>query len=239
MPKEQLLAIDVGTQSTRALIFDLQGNLLFKAQIPLPTYQAPKPGWAELDPGIFWESLCQACQQLWTTPGVDKGQIAGVAITTQRNVMINLDQQGNPLRPAIHWSDQRRTSGLPNVGGLWGVLFTISGMMDTIRYLQSEAKTNWIQKYQPEIWSQTAKVVLLSGYLTHRMTGKFIDSTGCQVAYLPFDYKNTLGLVSSTGNGRQFQLNLTSWSTWSLRLVCSGRSPARLRTKLVFPLDCR
>ena len=189
MAKELLLAIDVGTQSTRALIFDLQGNLLFKAQISLPTYQAPKPGWAELDPGIFWESLCQACQQLWATPGVDKGQIAGVAITTQRNVMINLDQQGNPLRPSIHWSDQRRTSGLPNVGGLWGVLFTISGMMDTIRYLQSEAKTNWIQKYQPEIWSQTAKVVLLSGYLTHRMTGKFIDSTGCQVAYLPFDYK--------------------------------------------------
>ena len=93
MAKELLLAVDVGTQSTRALIFDLQGNLLFKAQIPLPTYQAPKPGWAELDPGIFWESLCQACQQLWATPGVDKGQIAGVAITTQRNVMINLDQQ--------------------------------------------------------------------------------------------------------------------------------------------------
>lgn len=189
MAKEHLLAIDVGTQSTRALIFDLQGNLLFKARIPLPAYDSPKPGWAELDPKIFWDSLCQACHQLWETPGVDKDQIAGVAITTQRNVLINLDQQGEPLRPAIHWSDQRRTAGLPNVGGVWGVLFTLSGMMDTIRYLQSEAKTNWIQKNQPEIWSKTAKIVLLSGYLTHRMTGKFLDSTGCQVAHLPFDYK--------------------------------------------------
>jgi len=189
MTKEQLLAIDVGTQSTRALIFDLQGNLLFKSQIPLPTYVAEKPGWAELEPRLFWESLCQACQRLWTMPGVDKNQIAGVAITTQRNVMINLDANGEPLRPAIHWSDQRRTAGLPNVGGVWGVLFTVSGMTDTIRYLQSEAKTNWIRKYQPEIWNKTAKIVLLSGYLTHQLTGKYVDSVGCQVAHLPFDYK--------------------------------------------------
>ena len=147
MAKEHLLAIDVGTQSTRALIFDLQGNLLHKARVPLPAYSSPKPGWEELEPSKFWEILCEACQQLWSMPGVDKEQIAGVAITTQRNVLINLDQEGNPLRPAIHWSDQRRTAGLPNVSGFWGVLFTVSGMMDTIRYLQSEAKTNWIRKY--------------------------------------------------------------------------------------------
>ena len=189
MAKELLLAIDVGTQSTRALIFDLQGDLLFKTKIPLPVYNAPKPGWAELDPQRFWESLCQACQRLWATPGVEKDQIAGVAITTQRNVLINLDRQGSPLRPAIHWSDQRRTSGLPNVGGVWGLLFALSGMMGTIRYLQAEAKTNWVRTYQPEIWNKTAKIMLLSGYLTYRMTGQYRDSTACQVAHLPFDYK--------------------------------------------------
>ena len=189
MAKELLLAIDVGTQSTRALIFDLQGDLLFKTKIPLPVYNAPKPGWAELEPQRFWESLCQACQQLWATPGVEKDQIAGVAITTQRNVLINLDRQGSPLRPAIHWSDQRRTSGLPNVGGVWGLLFALSGMMGTIRYLQAEAKTNWVRTYQPEIWNKTAKIMLLSGYLTYRMTGQYRDSTACQVAHLPFDYK--------------------------------------------------
>lgn len=189
MAKELLLAIDVGTQSTRALIFDLQGNLLFKTKIPLPVYNAPKPGWAELDPQRFWESLCQACQRLWATPGVEKDQIAGVAITTQRNVLINLDRQGSPLRPAIHWSDQRRTSGLPNVGGVWGLIFALSGMMGTIRYLQAEAKTNWVRTYQPEIWNKTAKIMLLSGYLTYRMTGQYRDSTACQVAHLPFDYK--------------------------------------------------
>lgn len=189
MAKEHLLAIDVGTQSTRALIFDLQGNLLFKARVPLPVYTAPKIGWAELEPEVFWESVCQACMRLWAMPGVDKEQIAGVSITTQRNVLINLDKHGKPLRPSIHWSDQRRTSGLPDVGGVWGLLFALSGMRGTIRYLQSEAKINWIRINQTEIWDKTAKVVLLSGYLTYRMTGELADSTACQVAHLPFDYK--------------------------------------------------
>jgi len=187
--KEHLLAIDVGTQSTRALIFDLHGNLLFKTQVPLPTYSSANHGWAELEPEKFWESLCEACQKLWLMDGVDKNKIAGVSITCQRNVMINLDKNGKALRPAIHWSDQRKTTGLPKVGGLWGLGFALTGMTDTIRYLQTEAKINWIRTNQPEIWDKTYKVVLLSGYLSYQMTGKFIDSTGNQVAYLPFDYK--------------------------------------------------
>jgi len=189
MNKEHLLSIDVGTQSTRALIFDLQGNLLFKTQVKLPEYSSPKPGWAELEPRLFWESLCQACQELFAIPGVEKDKIAGVAVTTQRNVLINLDASGQSLRPSIHWSDQRRTAGLPNLGGIWGLLFSLSGMTGTIRYLRSEAKINWIRTYQPEIWAKTAKIVLLSGYLTYCLTGKYVDSTACQVAHLPFDYK--------------------------------------------------
>ena len=118
MAKELLLAIDVGTQSTRALIFDLQGDLLFKTKIPLPVYNAPKPGWAELDPQRFWESLCQACQRLWATPGVEKDQIAGVAITTQRNVLITSTARAalcarHPLvRPAPHFRLAKRGRGL-------------------------------------------------------------------------------------------------------------------------------
>jgi sugar (pentulose or hexulose) kinase len=85
--------------------------------------------------------------------------------------------------------DQRRTENLKPVGGLWGLLFKIAGMSETVRYLQAEAEINWIKKYQPEIWEKTDKYILLSGYLTDKLVGKVIDSIGCQVAYLPFDYK--------------------------------------------------
>ncbi len=189
MKGEHLLAIDVGTQSTRAMIFDLRGNLVAISRVPIEPYYSTAPGLAEQDPQVFWNAVCEACNKLWQMPGVVKENIAGVALTTQRSTLINVDKEGKPLRPAIHWLDQRRTTGVKPVGGMWGLLFKVAGMSETVAYLQAEAEGNWLQKNQPEIWANTYKYLLLSGYLTMRLTGRFADSVGCIVAYVPFDYK--------------------------------------------------
>lgn len=189
MPGDQLLAIDHGTQSVRALLFDLRGNLLAKTRVPIEHYDIPAPGLAELDPEVFWQSVCQSLQLLWQVPEVRKEAIAGVAITTQRSTVINVGKDGRPLRPAIVWLDQRRTPGLSPVGGLWGLAFALSGMKGTVAYLQAEAEANWIRTNQPELWDATHKYLFLSGYLTYRMCGRYVDSIGCQVGYVPFDYK--------------------------------------------------
>ncbi|MBN2501334.1 MAG: carbohydrate kinase, partial [Anaerolineales bacterium] len=189
MPKHNILAIDNGTQSVRALLFDPQGNLLAKTQIHIEPYYSDEPGLAEQDPAVFWDALCEACQKLWQQHGVDKDSIAAVSLTTQRSTIINVDKQGKPLRPAIVWLDQRRTEGLRPVGGLWGAAFKLIGASGTVAHLQADAEANWIRKYQPEVWEQTHKYLLLSGYLTYLLTGKFVDSVGAQVGYIPFDYK--------------------------------------------------
>jgi sugar (pentulose or hexulose) kinase len=189
MPPENLLAIDNGTQSVRALLFDLRGNLLAKQRIPIEPYYSDAPGLAEQHPQVFWQALCQACQGLWQQPGVSKGSIAAVALTTQRSTVINVDKNGLPLRPAIVWLDQRRTEGLAPVGGLWGLAFKLSGSSETVAYLQAEAEANWINTHQHEIWQATYKYLFLSGYLVHLLTGRFVDSVGNQVGYVPFDYK--------------------------------------------------
>lgn len=190
MGQDCLLAIDVGTQSIRALLFDLNGKILAKSRIDIEAYTAEQPGWAELRPESFWDKLCAACQKLWHTTTLPRTVVAGVAITSQRGTVVNLDENGNPLRSAIVWPDQRRTSGLPPMKGFWGLAFRLTGMTDTIAYIQAEAEANWIRTYEPDIWKKTHKFMLLSGYLTYRLTGRLADSVGCQVAYLPFDYKN-------------------------------------------------
>ncbi len=187
---ENLLSIDVGTQSVRALLFDPQGKLLAKQRVAYEPYYSESPGLAEQKPQMFWESICQACQGLWQKPGVRKESIAAVALTTQRGTVVNVDERGEPLRPAIIWLDQRRAEGVPPLRGLWGALFALAGASDTVAYLQAEAEANWLIKHQPDIWNKTYKFLLLSGYLTYLMTGRFVDSTGCQVGYIPFDYKN-------------------------------------------------
>jgi sugar (pentulose or hexulose) kinase len=118
--RDHLLAIDNGTQSVRALIFDLRGNLVAKSQVYIEPYFSTQPGWAEQDPDYYWDALCQACQELWTKSPVPQEAIAGVALTTQRSTVINVDREGKPLRPAIVWLDQRRTEGQPPLGGPWG-----------------------------------------------------------------------------------------------------------------------
>jgi len=159
MPQEVVLAIDNGTQSVRALLFDPQGNLVAKSRILIEPYFSAHPRWAEQRPEYFWESLCQACQQLWQQTDIPKSAIKGVALTTQRATVVNVDRQGNPR------------------------------VANTVAYFQAEAEANWIHAFQRDIWDKTYKYLLLSGYLTYRLTGQMVDSVGCQVGYIPFDYK--------------------------------------------------
>jgi len=186
---ENLLAIDCGTQSVRAIIFDAQGNLLAKHRVPIEPYFSNAPGLAEQQPEVYWNALCLACQGLWKQNKIIKNSIAAVALTTQRSTVVNLDKNGKPLRSAIVWLDQRQSQKIPSIKGFWGTAFKLAGAKPTVEYLQRECEANWIAANQPEIWEKTHKYVFLSGYLTYQLTNRFVDSVGCQVGYMPFDYK--------------------------------------------------
>ncbi|NQZ81306.1 MAG: carbohydrate kinase [Colwellia sp.] len=195
-----ILTIDNGTQSMRALLFDLKGNLVAKSKIPLTAYFSNNPGWAEQEADYFWQKLAQACQELWQQPDVMKqglkDKIIAVTLTTQRGTVINLDKHGQALRPAILWLDQRLSELSPNknphiktMPWYWRLAFKMIGQTDVINYFRRKAQVNWFAQKQSEIWQNTDKFLLLSGFLTYRLTGEVKDSVGCQVGYLPFDYK--------------------------------------------------
>ena len=57
-----LLSIDSGTQSVRALVFDLRGNLVAISKVALDPLSAPEPGWAEQDVEVTWQRTCDACE---------------------------------------------------------------------------------------------------------------------------------------------------------------------------------
>lgn len=186
--KDLLLAIDNGTQSLRALVFDLQGNVQAKAQIEIEPYFSTHPGWAEQHATLYWQTLCDACQQLWKQ-GIDPQRIAGMAVTSQRGTMVNVDRQGVPLRPAITWLDQRLAETPPTLSRAWRAALKLAGASDLVATFQRQAKINWIAENQPELLAKTHKYLQLSGYLNFQLTGKYLDSTGSQVGYVPFDFK--------------------------------------------------
>ena len=107
--------------------------------------------------------------------------------------MINVDAEGKPLRPAILWLDQRQSEVEGGIKGPWGWLFKLVGAQVTVDHFRAQAEANWIARHQPEVWAATDKFLLLSGFLTHRLCGRFVDSVGCCVGYLPFDFKACSG----------------------------------------------
>jgi len=188
--KEIILAIDVGTQSTRALAFLADGTMLGKGQAKHePAYHAPELAWAEQNPEYFWDRVVVACKMLWETGTVTPDQIAAVCMTFQRNTVISLDADGRPLRPAIVWLDQRRCSKPPQLPLHWRAALNLAGAAWVVKRFQAESEINWIAEHQPEIARQTASYLLLSAYITLQMTGEKRDSVACTVGYMPFDFK--------------------------------------------------
>jgi len=202
-----ILAIDAGTQSVRAALIDLKGNILLIEKIPIEPYFSVHPGWAEQNPEYFWENLSLACRKLLKTVSSGKGAIKGVTLTTQRNTMINLDKNGRPLRPAIVWLDRRR-AGVEKWPPLYlrAALKSVN-MLDAVQYSIRECEANWIRQSQPRIWDQTHKFLFLSGYLTCRLTGEYTDSAANQVGFVPFDFKKQVWAAGSHMYWKMFPMD--------------------------------
>ncbi len=189
MAGDLILSIDVGTQSVRAVLFDLRGNIVALQKEPLPPWQVPQAGWAEQEAAVYWENLCRAVNKLWRAGSGLKDRLRCLALTTQRSTVLLLDREYRPLYPAVLWLDQRQAERVPPLSRAWRWLFTLLGQRSTLRYLQTQAEVNWFAAHRPDIWAKTNKVVFLSGYLTWLLTGELVDSAASQVGYLPFDYR--------------------------------------------------
>ena len=104
-----ILALDQGTSSSRALVFDHDGNVCSVAQMEF-TQHFPQPGWVEHDPMEIWASEAAVIAEAISKIGINGKDIAAIGITNQRETTIVWDAEtGKPVHNAIVWQD-RRTS---------------------------------------------------------------------------------------------------------------------------------
>ena len=104
-----ILALDQGTSSSRAIVFDHEGNICSVAQMEFTQY-FPKPGWVEHNPMEIWSSEAAVIAEAITKLGINGKSLAGIGITNQRETTIVWDAEtGVPVYNAIVWQD-RRTS---------------------------------------------------------------------------------------------------------------------------------
>jgi glycerol kinase len=102
-----ILAIDQGTTSSRAILFDRAMAVVATAQQEIPQH-FPAPGWVEHDPDDLWTTTAATCRAVIERAGIDAGAIAAVGITNQRETTLVWDRAtGRPIHNAIVWQDRR------------------------------------------------------------------------------------------------------------------------------------
>ncbi len=110
---QYIMALDQGTTSSRAIIFDIKGQIVSVAQKDFQQH-FPKSGWVEHDPQEIWTSQSSVMIEALTNEGIKPNQIAGIGITNQRETTIVWDRKtGKPVYNAIVWQD-RRTAAFCN-----------------------------------------------------------------------------------------------------------------------------
>jgi glycerol kinase len=112
-----LLAIDQGTTSTRALVFDRGGACLGQAQHELPQ-SYPQPGWVEHDAARIWDDTLACIREALAAAQLQPRQLTAIGITNQRETTVIWDRgSGQPIHPAIVWQDRRTASWCRDHGG--------------------------------------------------------------------------------------------------------------------------
>ncbi len=105
--KDFILALDQGTTSSRAILFDHSGNALAQAQSEFPQIY-PQPGWVEHDPEVIWSSQMETAHRVLADASITADQIAAIGITNQRETTVIWDRgTGEPIANAIVWQCRR------------------------------------------------------------------------------------------------------------------------------------
>ncbi len=178
---QYIMALDQGTTSSRAIIFDKQGNIIGKAQNEFEQIY-PKAGWVEHDPLSILYSQFQAVASCVINSGVKPGEIAGIGITNQRETTILWDRQtGKPVYNAIVWQCRRTADYCEQLKaeGLADYIKETTGLVIDAYF--SATKIKWILDNVPEARHLADQNRLLFGtvetWLIWNLTGGSVHVT--------------------------------------------------------------
>jgi len=176
-----LLAIDQGTTSSRAIIFDATGTPRWQAQREFRQIY-PREGWVEHDPEEIWETTLTVCRNVISESGLDRDQIAGIGITNQRETTIIWDRNsGEAVYNAIVWQDRRTAAACQELKqrGLEAEFTAKTGLLLDPYF--SGTKIEWILDNVDGVRARAGQGDLAFGtvdsFLLWRLTGGAIHAT--------------------------------------------------------------
>jgi glycerol kinase len=179
MAPPYVLAIDQGTTSTRAVVYNADGESKGSAAQEL-TQHYPQPGWVEHDPEEIWQSVAVVVPKALEAAGIEARNLAAVGITNQRETVVLWDRQtGKPAARALVWQDRRTTDFCRRHKPEEPWLSERTGLVLDPYF--SATKINWLLDQDPGLKARAEAGRLAAGtvdsFLIWRLTGGRVNAT--------------------------------------------------------------
>src|SRR5262245_13286760 len=163
-----VLGVDVGTQSLRAALVDLRGRTVAFGVAPIETTY-PRPTWAEQSPAQWWSAACTAVRKALADVGTSADRVAAIGLDCTACTVVACDSQGQPMRPALLWMDQRSSREAEAISATGDpVLRYVSGRVSPEWMLP---KALWLKNHEPETYRKAERIVECTDWMMYRLTG--------------------------------------------------------------------
>ncbi|SDM23788.1 gluconokinase [Sediminibacillus halophilus] len=199
MSEQVVIAIDIGTTSTKILAYDKAGNTWAEEEQEYPLY-TPHPGWKEQDPEEIFQSMKTALRLVLKAVEEKDGIPGGVGFSAAMHSLIAMDESGNPLTGSLTWADQRsveETEELKNGEG--HAIYLRTGT--PIHPMSPLTKLLWFRKHDSDTFERASKWISIKEYVFYRLFDRYI-----------VDYS----IASATG---LFNLEQLDWDEKALALT--------------------
>ena len=173
MKPQIVVGIDSSTTSTKAIAWDINGNYIAGGSSPIRLFSS-NPNYYEQDPDDWWRSSVESLQEL--TRQVDNESIMALAISNQRETFVGLDKDGNPVRPAITWLDERCKRQVDKFAEIIGEdhIHQITGKPKD--YAPVVYRLAWMKEEERDLYRKVANFCDVHTFIVNKLTGHFKTS---------------------------------------------------------------
>ena len=183
-----LIGIDLGTSSTKTVLFDEDGNVIASAGKDYPLY-TPNNGWAEQKPEDWRNAALETIAKVVKESGVSADDIKGLGISGQMHGLVMLDENGDVIRPSIIWCDQRTEKECEEITEKVGAERLIEITANPALTGFTASKILWVRNNEPENYAKCKHILLPKDYVRYILTGEFAtevsDASGMQLLDVP------------------------------------------------------
>lgn len=167
-----VVAVDIGTESSRACIIDMEGKILASERLE-QSMSSPKKGWAEQEPGAWWDNTRKNIEKLLNRPDFASAAVKGIGVCGQMHAPVPVDHDGKLISgPVSLWCDKRQRE----LSGRLASEEPEDGFyLDTVGNPPLPAwfgiKIAWLKENRPEIYKKASHFLPPKDYINYELTG--------------------------------------------------------------------